>query len=144
MMMNGTAIMKTDERPRRRDLPRAIDGAGGVYQPSGAEIDRYRQHGIAMLRFDKMHPFPSGGGRIDVQPLLEAVAMGGANTRAGKPAEAWVKRGESPTIMISAGMQDKGSKSHVKIDGGRELAFLRFEYCPKMSANGVMLEPIYR
>lgn len=142
MLMNAT-VMKADERPRRRDMPMAINGAGGLYRPSEAEIDRYKQHGMAMLRFARMHPFPSGTARIDVAPLLEAIC-GGAGPRVGKPAEAWIKRGEMPTIIISAGIQGRGSKSHVKIDGTKELAFLKFEYCPKVSDNQVMLEPIYR
>jgi hypothetical protein len=145
MLMNGTAMAGT--ALKRGGMCRTIEGSGGscgIYRPSDAETDRYRRHGMAMLRFADMAPRPSGNARIDVGPLLEVVGREGTNPKVGRPTEAWVRRGEAPVIIISAGAQHEGSKSHVKIDAGRELAFVQFGYCPKARGNTVLLEPIYR
>lgn len=137
LMMDGTMMRPAgklaQERPRRRDMSHLIEATGGVYRPSEAEIDRYRQHGIAMLRFGKMLPYPSGTNRIDLQELAAIE----------KPAAAWIQRRQDPVIVISSGKQHAGTKAAVKMNS-KGTGFLKFSYCPKASATEVLLEPICR
>lgn len=117
-----------------------------VYVIPEREVKRYVQHGIAKLDFNSMCPFPTGSGFIELRPLLDAIGREGTNPRVGKPAAAWVQRGDTPVIIVSSGLQKSdATKSPVIIDTVRkEAEYLKFHYCPKAGDNHVLLEPIYK
>jgi len=70
-----------------------MHGTNCIYPPSEREIERYRTHGVAILRLADMYPEPvNGKGKIDLGPLLEI----------HKPAKAWMRLGPDARLIITA------------------------------------------